>query len=202
MIKYHQTGTRLGPDFKPKRLFQATTDSLKCNVVNGAQLWPTKNQKFTCSYTGNLGEIEAGWYQFSLYNQLPGLPCEGNPSCGGVAGFSGHYSVKFNPETGEIMYRKFGDYGNLISFIEVDGDWEFPVNTFLCTYLRKICSHAWTGAFVMRYTDVTLEDDGKILYKSRNPVNLHTGCLYENCYYLLTESQYNAHPPGCITFAD
>ncbi len=158
---------------------------LKETVINGRNLYPSKKYKRFKHLSGNLYADGAGWYSFALFNQLPGMMGDGLV----CPGFSGHYTVSFNPDTGEIKYKKFGDYGGLTYFIEVDEAWVTPESPALCTYLRKLCRDAWEGAHLSKITEIELDETGNPKYWKRAPVNIHTGEQYENCYYLLIQTK-------------
>lgn len=152
------------------------------DFINGRYLYPSKSYKRFASYSGNLYDDGGGFYRFDLYNQLPGLMGEGL----NVPGFSAHYKLRFNPETGEIQYLKFADYGGFTNVVEVCGEmWAVPENPILCTYLRKVCRDAWEGAYLSKIIEVETDENGQVKYKRRAPVNIHTGEPYRNCYRLL-----------------
>lgn len=188
-IPYYPTG-ELRTDAKFKytlKVYEAAKPSLRLYIdgetaVSGANLYPYKKEAVLDIHSfGNLATLPGNWFEFSMFNQLPGLPQDNVP------GFSGHYSVRFNPYTGEIACKKFGDYANFMSYVPVEADWEYPVHPALCTYLRRHCRHAWDGAYRNLCVELSLDDSGVIVYKARRPVNVHTGEAYRNCYYLLTQ---------------
>lgn len=155
--------------------------SARCiDAPGGQNLYPSnKYDKGTHTHSGTLDDIGGGWYEFSLFNQLPGLSDEIMP------GFSGHYSVRFNPHTGGIMYRKFGDYCSLVSYTPVQSEWETPLVSSICTYLRKKCRAVWERTYRYIIVEILATDSGRVVYKYRHPVNIHTGESYTDCYFLL-----------------
>lgn len=168
-------------DGEQHTVYAAPKSSLKADLPTAQNLYPSQKwYSDSYKYSGVINNAGGGFYAFSLFNQLPGMPEQS------VEGFCGHYEIKFNPDTGEIYLRKFGDYESLTSFRNADGDWEAPVNSALCTYIRKICRHAWEGVYSRLCTHITVNKEGRIIRRSLNPVNLHTGEPYRNCYFFLS----------------
>lgn len=184
MIRYHDLGeTRLNRNFETIPVLQALESELKEQVPGSENLWPTRRRnelRGITAYWGAMVDHGNGFYSFNMFNQLPGMPDEIVPE------WCGHYSVMFNPQTGEILYRLFGDYGGLTWYKELDGDWEVPKNQVLCTYLRKNCAVSWLGAYRTKYIKLSVEN-GVVTFRSSAPVNIHTGESYRNCQLLITE---------------
>lgn len=78
---------------------------------------------------GNLYDLKNGWYEGRMYNVLP------------VDGLSldGHYTIVFKWDLSDIRVFKHGDYGNLVSIIEVEFKGFEVLNEIDYKYIKEAC---------------------------------------------------------------